>query len=139
MGCKRILLVDSGSEILDLFQSPFEAIPGWKIQIAQCGSEAMDWAIHSPLDAIVIDLVPPDLDGLRLVQQMDSHPSTRCIPKILLTAEPTMLDPDTYGILGAVGAIAKPFYPSRLPEQLADLLGWTVPSVQAVSIEKRDK
>ena len=74
-----------------------------------------------------------------MARQMEAHPSTHGVPKIFLTADPNLMQPDTYWVLGAVGAIAKPFYPKLVPEQLADLLGWSIPPVQAISVDRKDK
>ncbi len=82
---------------------------------------------HQP-DAILLDVMMPDMDGLTTFQKLQENPATQAIPVILLTAKIQTSDRRRYAELGLSAAIAKPFNPLELANQIADSLGWNLES-----------
>jgi DNA-binding response OmpR family regulator len=59
---------------------------GYDIQTAANGREALDSLSRRRPDAIILDLMLPEMDGFEVVHRMSSNPDWRSIPVILLTA-----------------------------------------------------
>jgi CheY-like chemotaxis protein len=64
------------------------------------------------------------MDGLATFSKLQANPLTRSIPVILLTAKVQNSDRQSYAALGIKSAIAKPFSPMDLAQQIATTLGW---------------
>lgn len=75
-------------------------------------------------DAILLDVMMPDMDGPNTFQKLQVNPATQHIPVILLTAKVQASDRRYYTELGIKAAIAKPFNPLQLASQVAEVLGW---------------
>lgn len=92
--------------------------------IARNGNEGLLVAEAQLPDAILLDVMMPDMDGVTLFGLLQNNVATRRIPVILLTAKVQALDLSEFADLGVVGVIAKPFDPLKLAQQVADILGW---------------
>ena len=77
-------------------------------------------------DAILLDVMMPDMDGPTTFVKLQANPATWDIPVILLTAKIQASDRRRYAELGIKDAIAKPFNPLELPGQIASALGWNI-------------
>jgi CheY-like chemotaxis protein len=75
-------------------------------------------------DAILLDVMMPDMDGVTLFGLLQNNVATRMIPVIFLTAKVQAIDLSAFADLGVAGVIAKPFDPLQLAQQVADILGW---------------
>ncbi|MEI8001669.1 MAG: response regulator transcription factor [Actinomycetes bacterium] len=86
---------------------------GYTVHLAANGAEALDHAVRHPLDAIVLDLGLPDLDGIEVCRRIREWSTT---PIIVLTVE----DTEDRKVLaldqGADDFVTKPF---SMPELLA--------------------
>lgn len=126
MTVKSILVVDNEPYIQEVTQICLEAVTHWHITTASSGQEAIDKAESEQPDAILLDVMMPDMDGLTTFQALQANPQTRHIPVILLTAKVQASDYRRYSEMGITGTIAKPFEPLELANQVAHLLGWTL-------------
>jgi signal transduction histidine kinase/DNA-binding response OmpR family regulator len=59
---------------------------GWKVDEAVHGRAALAWLAQARPDAIVLDLVMPELDGFEFVAQLRRRPEWRGIPVVVVTA-----------------------------------------------------
>ncbi len=75
-------------------------------------------------DAILLDVMMPDMDGPATFKKLQANPSTQQIPVILLTAKVLYADQRRFSELGVNSVIAKPFEPMNLAAQVASALGW---------------
>lgn len=124
MNRKRILLVDDDPVILEVAQLTLEAVGGFQVSTAGGGAEALVAAARDLPDAILLDMMMPGMDGPTTVAGLRDNAATRDIPVILLTAKTKGPIRHSWTDLGVAGLIAKPFDPMRLPNQVAELLGW---------------
>jgi CheY-like chemotaxis protein len=124
MSSKRILVVDNEAYIQEVAQICLETIAGWQVILAGSGLEGLATAEREQPDAILLDVMMPDMDGLATFSKLQSNPTTRSIPVILLTAKVQSADRQSYAALGIKSAIAKPFSPMDLAQQIATTLGW---------------
>jgi CheY-like chemotaxis protein len=119
---KQILVIDDEDDIRKLTQTCLEIMGGWKVLTASSGSEGIAVAQTAKPDAILLDVMMPDMDGTSTFQQLQANPATRNIPVILLTARGRFSDRKFYTELGVKGVINKPFNPLKLAAQLAAVL-----------------
>jgi CheY-like chemotaxis protein len=82
---KCILVVDDDPDALDLAVAMIED-SGYEIQTAANGRQALEAIAHRRPDAIILDLMLPEMDGFEVVHRMSLNPDWRSIPVILLTA-----------------------------------------------------
>ncbi|MCP6760204.1 MAG: response regulator [Fischerella sp. CENA71] len=125
MTARRILIVDDEEDIREVAQLTLEAVGGWEVLTAASGNEALAKAVSQQLDAILLDIMMPDLDGIATFQQLQANPVTQHIPVILLTAKVQAADRHRFAELGLTSMIVKPFDPMILPDLVADALGWS--------------
>ena len=121
--CKRILIIDDEPDVRAVVQLGLQMGAGWEVLAAASGAEGIAIAITHQPDAILLDMMMPDLDGRGALVQLQAHPQTQEIPVILLTAK-AHLSHELEDI-GAAAILAKPFRPLKLAAQIADSLGWT--------------
>ncbi|MCF4965974.1 response regulator [Nostoc sp. CMAA1605] len=123
---KRILVVDNEQYIQEVAKVCLETVAGWEVVTASSGQEGIHQAeTHQP-DAILLDVMMPDMDGIATFEKLQANPSTKKIPVILLTAKIQASDRRRYSQLGMATAIAKPFNPLELAGQVATALGWNL-------------
>lgn len=124
MGSKRVLVVDDEDAIREVVQAALEIVGDYDVITAASGSEGFHTATAERPDAILLDVMMPDMDGIAVFQRLQEEPSVRGIPVILLTAKAQPSDRRRFTDLGVAGVIVKPFDPMGLPEEMAAILGW---------------
>lgn len=122
---KRILIVDDEEDIRDVVQASFEEFAGWQAITAATGLEGLEIARTNTLDAILLDISMPDVDGLQICKELKSDPQTQMIPVIVLTAKVLPRDRQLLESLDVAGIISKPFKPLIMWKQVAEILGWS--------------
>lgn len=123
---KKILVVDNEQYIQEVAKICLETVAGWEVLTASSGKEGIVEAEKHQPDAILLDVMMPDMDGLTAFEHLQANPSTKQIPVILLTAKIQATDRRRYAKLGMKTAIAKPFNPLELAGQVAAALGWSL-------------
>ncbi|AFY47595.1 response regulator containing a CheY-like receiver domain and an HD-GYP domain [Nostoc sp. PCC 7524] len=126
MNTKRILVVDNEQYIQEVAKICLETVAGWEVMTASSGKEGISQAAACQPDAILLDVMMPDMDGIATFEKLQANPVTKDIPVILLTAKIQATDRRRYSQLGMVTAIAKPFNPLELAGQVATALGWNL-------------
>ncbi len=121
---KRILIIDDEDDIREVAQVSLEAVRGWQVLTARSGREGLARAGAERPDAILLDVMMPDMDGPATLQELRVNPATQSIPVIFLTAKVQPADRRRFGSLGVQAVISKPFDPLRLAEQITMALGW---------------
>ena len=122
MSQKHILLVDDENDIREVAAISMQAVGGWQVSSAGGGREAVAKALADQPDAILLDVMMPDLDGPATFKLLQEDDRTRDIPVILLTAKAQAADRRSFDDLGVAGVLSKPFDPMSLPDQVAALL-----------------
>lgn len=121
---KRILVIDDDDGVRDIIQISLEVAAGWEVLTATCGSEGLTMAEAEIPDAILLDVMMPDMDGATTFKKLQSNPATQHIPTILLTAKAKISEKQQFIELGVTGVITKPFEAMDLVHQIKTLLGW---------------
>jgi CheY-like chemotaxis protein len=121
---KCILIIDDEDDIREILRMSLETIGGWNVVDANSGEEGISLAGEAHPDAILLDMMMPEMDGLAVFEQLRESAQTRDIPVILLTAKMQPADRQRLSNLGLAAVLSKPFDPVVLPAKIADLLGW---------------
>lgn len=119
----HLLVIDDDDSIREVAQLALELIGGWTVSSAASGHDGWQTARDEQPDAILLDVMMPDMDGPSTYAQLNSDPATSSIPVIFLTAKHQAGDPGI-GAAKPAGVIAKPFDPMTLAATVASLLGW---------------
>jgi CheY-like chemotaxis protein len=122
--CKRVLIVDDEADIREVAQLSLEVTTGWEVRTASSGAEGIALAVADPPDAILLDVMMPDMDGPTTFERLRENPATSGIPVVLLTAKVQPADHRRFCALGLAGVLPKPFDPMALAADIAGLLGW---------------
>jgi two-component system response regulator VicR len=120
---RRVVYIEDEQEMIDLVKIILSR-KHYEIMGAAGGREGLDLVKRIMPDAILLDLMMPDMDGWEVYQQLKADESTRSIPVIVVTAKAQNIDK----VLGLHIAkvddyIAKPFTPKELLDSLAKCLG----------------
>lgn len=123
---KRVLLIDDEADIRAIVQAALEELAGWQTLGATSGAEGLQLAQGAAIDAILLDISMPDMDGFEIYDLLRHHPATQAIPVIVLTSKVLARDRARFTALQVAGLITKPFNPLTLPQQIAHLLNWSL-------------
>lgn len=121
---KRILIIDDEAHVREVVQTCLETLSNWDVLSAACCCQGLDKVRAEQPDAILLDVIMPQIDGFTFLRQLRSNPVTQGLPVILLTAMAHELDRQQLSALGVRVTIAKPFHPVLLINEIAEALGW---------------
>ncbi|MBW4592307.1 MAG: response regulator [Brasilonema angustatum HA4187-MV1] len=122
---KRILVIDDEESLQDLICTCLEDLGGWETQSAQSGHEGLLKVQGYAFDVILLDVSMPEMDGFQFYTQLRANPTTQTIPVILLTAKVLPDERRRFAQMDIAGIITKPFDPTLICEQVAQLMGWS--------------
>ena len=121
---RRVLIVDDEADILEVARMSLESVAGWEVLAATGGREATELVRTERPDAVVLDVMMPDLDGPATLALIREHSPPETLPVLFLTAKAHAFDAERLERLSAQGTIAKPFDPMTLGTQISSALGW---------------
>lgn len=118
----KVLVIDDEADIRAVAEMSLARVGGWDVVLAESGEEGIAAAERERPDAILLDSMMPGLDGPGTIERLKASESTREIPVLFLTAKIQPADRERYLELGAIGVVAKPFDPMRLPSDVMALI-----------------
>ncbi|ADI65621.1 response regulator [Trichormus azollae] len=124
MTTKKVLVIDDEDDIREVAKITLEIMTGLDVILARTAMEGIHKAETEQPDAILLDVMLPDMDGVMTFEKLQANPNTKDIPVILLTAKVQVSDQQRFANLGIKALIAKPFKPAQLAQQLLVSLGW---------------
>ncbi|HLZ29696.1 MAG TPA: response regulator [Chloroflexota bacterium] len=122
---RRILIVDDEDDIREVAQVSLELIGGYEVLTASSGRDGLAQARGSQPDAILLDVMMPEMDGPTTLRELRADPATCDIPVVFLTANTQAAQRLELGQLGAAGILSKPFDPLKLASDVAAVLHWS--------------
>jgi DNA-binding response OmpR family regulator len=128
---RKILLVDDDLNICKV-TSLYLKRAGFEIVTAYDGEQAIGQFQAHKVDAIILDIMLPKLDGRQVCEKIRTISS---VPIIMLTARGQVVDRIEGLQLGADDYIVKPFDPNELIARLQAVLRRTVPEEKDTSKE----
>jgi PAS domain S-box-containing protein len=102
-GSRLALVVDDLPENRTLLRSALEN-DGWTVEEAGNGLEALERLEHHRPDAILLDLMMPEMDGVTFVERLRTSERNRSIPVLVVTAK-DITPVDRQRLSGGVQAI----------------------------------
>jgi two-component system phosphate regulon response regulator OmpR len=115
---ERILLVEDDTRLAEML-SQYLGEAGFRITVAPLGASALERLAGAEYDAIVLDLMLPDMDGLDVCRQVRATSDT---PVLMLTGRGDAIDRIVGLELGADDYLPKPFQPRELLARLRAIL-----------------
>jgi DNA-binding response OmpR family regulator len=114
---KNVLIVDDEPQIGKIFGLKLK-LSGYDVATTTSGIEAIELVRTKKFDAMLLDVVMPEVSGLDVLERIRTFSQ---IPIILFTARP-----DVFEIAKSIGAndyISKPLNPDHLIEKIKAVLG----------------
>jgi len=129
----RLLLVDDDQRLTAMVGDYLRS-HGFDVDAASSLGAARDRMRQAPYDALVLDLMLPDGDGLDLTRELRADTRTRRLPLLMLTARGEPTDRIVGLEIGADDYLPKPFEPRELLARLKALLRRTSPDDVAAEV-----
>jgi len=117
----RILVVEDDIDIADLI-ARYLTNAGHQVQRLTSGADVIPRLRREAVDLIILDVMLPGMDGMRVCQTMRNNPALASIPIIMLTARGEESDRVSGLELGADDYVTKPFSPKELTARVGALL-----------------
>lgn len=116
-----VLVVEDDPQLRALVSIMLEQA-GFTVTQAAGGREAFQVAVATQPDVVVTDIMMPEGDGMELCRRLRSHPKTRYLCIIMLTAKAGVPDRVEGLRAGADDFVTKPFDPEELIERIRNAL-----------------
>jgi two-component system, OmpR family, phosphate regulon response regulator OmpR len=115
---ERVLVVEDDPRLAEMLNE-YLGQSGFRITVAPLGATALRQLADTAYDAVVLDLMLPDMDGLDVCRQIRTRTDT---PVLMLTARGDAVDRIIGLELGADDYLPKPFEPRELLARLRAIL-----------------
>ncbi len=115
----RVLVVEDEVKMAGLLKRALEE-EGYAIDVASGGNEALWLGAENPYDAVVLDVMLPDLDGFEVCRKL--REAGRWSPVLMLTARDAVADRVAGLDAGADDYLTKPFSIAELLARLRALI-----------------
>ena len=123
----RILVVDDEPAVRDSLERALR-LDGYEVELAADGREGLERCRAAPPDAIVLDLLMPEMDGLEACRRLREAGDRT--PVLMLTARDGISDRVAGLDAGADDYLVKPFALEELQARLRALLRRAEPPVR---------
>ncbi len=115
---ERILIVEDDARLADMLLE-YLGQAGFGVTVAPLGAAALEKLSEADYDAVVLDLMLPDMDGLNVCRELRAKYDT---PVLMLTARGDAVDRIVGLELGADDYLPKPFEPRELVARLRAIM-----------------
>ena len=115
---ERVLLIEDDARLAEMV-SEYLGEAGFRVSVAGEGRSGLERLAREPFDALVLDLMLPDMDGLELCRQLRAKSD---LPLLMLTARGDAADRIVGLEIGADDYLPKPFQPRELLARLRAIL-----------------
>ncbi|MEG3968735.1 PAS domain-containing protein [Microcoleus sp. T2B6] len=118
---ENILMVDDHPESLRLL-SQLLSKRGYKVRPTRDGKLALNFALSSPPDLILLDIMMPGMDGYQVCEQLKACPQTKHIPVIFISSLNEVFDKVKAFSVGGADYISKPFQTEEVVSRVENQL-----------------
>ncbi|MDD5171076.1 MAG: response regulator [Syntrophales bacterium] len=119
---KSILVVDDEPNIVKMVEARLKA-NGYKVLTATSGTEGLQKCRQFKPDAVILDILMPDMDGSAVATAIREDPGISHIPIIFVTAVVKPQEVPKDHVIGGQYFLAKPFNGQDLVNMLQKILG----------------
>lgn len=116
----KILVADDEESLRELIRFSLSA-DGHDIKTAEDGKKALEMAGREKFDAIILDVMMPQMDGYHVASEISQDPGSP--PILLLTSRDFSQDEAAVKGSGATAFLSKPFEIPELLEVVKRLIG----------------
>ncbi|MEG3837421.1 MULTISPECIES: PAS domain-containing protein [unclassified Microcoleus] len=118
---ENILMVDDHPESLRLL-SQLLSKRGYKVRPTRDGKLALNFAMSSPPDLILLDIMMPGMDGYQVCEKLKACPQTKHIPVIFISSLNEVFDKVKAFSVGGADYISKPFQTEEVVSRIENQL-----------------
>ena len=115
---ERVLLIEDDARLAGMVRD-YLGQSGYRVSIAGTGAEGLRMQAAQGFDAVILDLMLPDIDGLEVCRRLRAAGS---VPVMMLTAKGDPMDRVVGLEIGADDYLPKPFEPRELLARLRAIL-----------------
>jgi DNA-binding response OmpR family regulator len=115
---ERILLIEDDTRLAEMV-SDYLGRAGYRVERSETGASGLALQAREAFDAIVLDLMLPDMDGLDVCRKIRERAA---LPVLMLTARGDTMDRIVGLEMGADDYLPKPFEPRELLARLRAIL-----------------
>jgi two-component system, OmpR family, response regulator len=124
----RVLVVDDEASLCELLSMALR-YEGWDVSTAQDGATAVRTAREFRPDAVVLDVMLPDMDGLEVLRRLRAE--APLVPVVFLTAKDAVEDRVSGLTAGGDDYVTKPFSLEEVVARVRALMRRTTVAVSA--------
>jgi DNA-binding response OmpR family regulator len=118
---RKVLLVEDDESVRQLVRVTLQ-MNDFEVVEAKDGLEGLLLLeMHHP-DAVILDLMMPDVGGERVLAQLRATPETKRTPVVIITGKPEVA-PEVIGLVGRENFFPKPFDPDAVIARLNAMVG----------------
>lgn len=117
----RVLVVEDDPSVRGLLQTLLAA-EGYEVATASDGLAGLVKATSAPPELVLLDLMMPDLGGVRVLEEMRDDPDLAEVPVIVVTGKVDAV-PGMRSLLGEENVFLKPFAVGELLARVAAVTG----------------
>jgi len=117
----HLLVVDDDHDLCDLLADFLEE-EGYDVARAYAGQDAIDLARSDAPDAVLLDLLLPDVSGVAVGRALREAPGTHDVPIVIISGDRAALASGT-AELGADSYLEKPFSLAAVQDAVRAALG----------------
>ncbi len=118
---KKILICEDSQALSELLEEALKA-RGYHVVIADNGNDALTKARSEMPDLILLDLMLPQIDGLRICRMLKFDEKYKQIPIAIFTAKAEESDEKLGYQVGADAYIPKTIGPEKLLKRIEDIV-----------------
>jgi two-component system chemotaxis response regulator CheY len=122
----NLLIVDDSSSMRSVVKKivGLSGIDVNQLLEADNGRRALEVLSGDWVDAVILDINMPEMNGLELLRKMGEDTLMKSIPVVMISTEASEAHIKTAFELGAKGFIRKPFLPEEVGKMLLGVLGF---------------
>ncbi len=132
----RILIADDDGHVREVVRYALEKA-GHQVTEAKDGREALRACGAGAFDAIVLDIVMPEQDGLEVCRALRADPARARVPILFLSSRDEELDKVVGLEMGGDDYVTKPFSPRELVSRVKALLRRASPAPEKIAASEK--
>ena len=122
---ERVLVVDDFTDAREMYREYLASV-GYEVIEAANGEEAVERALDSTPDVILMDLALPVMDGLEATRRIKADQRTANIPIVAMSGFDLAIVTGDANLAGAVAFVAKPCFPHEVVQAIREALSTRV-------------
>jgi len=112
----KILLIEDDPTLIEMYRLKFNE-QKMELEISEKGGDGLNLAKKNKFNAILLDIMLPEIDGFAILKELKTDPKTKKIPIILLTNLAQETDKEKGLQMGAEDYLVKA---SHTPTEVVD-------------------